>query len=323
MAKIPKVTGCEACPRNKAKGINKIMGEVHGRKVMVWASFPSLDENRAKKELVGKPGTWFWNELSRIGLAREDVDIQNVVRCLPSDRNEYGYIEMRDPSKEELKCCSVYTKQAIEKQKATVWLVLGKIAREQLFGKKPATNVFYHDEIRVFLLDHPSYFLRGGSKERLDQFRDLLNMVKQTLTENSKKKTRFSMYRDLTDFKMITTGEEAIAAGKEILREVKKGGRVAYDEEDDTVDGKRVVLCVGVCPKPGMGRVFILDHPENTASNKDKKIVRKVVQVLLTHEHQKTMHHGSYDAKIFRELLGVEVQGYWFDTQYAAYMASN
>lgn len=121
------------------------------------------------------------------------------------------------------------------------------------------------------------------------------------------------------DYRIVQTAAQAITAAKDILRYAKQGSCIAYDEEDDSVDGERIILCVGVCPKPGLSYVFMLDHPENDASPKDKAGVRRVVQGLIQHMHDKVLHHGNYDAGKFLELLDSEVAGYTFDTQYSAF----
>lgn len=327
--------GCDNCPRNNVPGIRKIMGQVVGKKTLIWVQSPGPDENRVGRELVGRAGQWLWNELDRVGIHREDCDIQNVMRCFPADKGFDGW-QMRDPTKEELKCCSTYNKQAIEKAKAKVWLVFGKVAAVQLFGKKQRPATFYDNNIRIFILDHPAYFIRGfAPPDRVKHFRSLLRLAAEEVKETG---GRFAFLEKL-DFKAITTGEQAVKAVKEILSIQKvDNSRVTYDEEDDTVhfvkgkilpfdpertDGKRVLLCCGVCPKPGMARVFVLDHPENTASTSDKNKVRQALVYLLKHKHEKAMHHGNYDAVKFKEFLGVDIVNFAYDTQYGSYMADS
>lgn len=317
--KEAKPTGCEACPRNKVPGINKIMGQVLGKRIMIWPQSPGMEENRAKRELVGRSGQWLWKELGRIGVQREDCDIQNVMRCAPMDRGETGYWESRDPSKEELKCCNVYNKLAIEKQRAKVWLVFGRVARDQLFTKsKLPGNVFFQGSTRVFILDHPAYFLRGAPQARLDQFRETLDLVKETLSGKSVGK--FDVYRDLK-VQIITTEETAVEAAKTILRGSSNGNRVAYDEEDDVIDGEKKLLLVAAVSKPGMAHVFVLDHPENTASDKDKNTIRQVLRKLIEHKHEKVLQHGNHDDGTFEKLLGAKMKNFFFDTQYADFFA--
>src|ERR1700733_2465165 len=90
--------GCEHCPQNETAGIRKIKGRDEGKAVLVGAESPGPNENEVGSELLGPAGRWFWDRMEKVGIQREDCDIQNVMRCFPADmigRN----LKMRDPSK--------------------------------------------------------------------------------------------------------------------------------------------------------------------------------------------------------------------------------
>ena len=38
--------GCEHCPTNNVKGVNKIKGKVRGKKIFIWGQSPGPQENR-------------------------------------------------------------------------------------------------------------------------------------------------------------------------------------------------------------------------------------------------------------------------------------
>src|SRR4029077_9429940 len=73
--------GCRFCPSNNKEGINKIKGTIRGKKILVVAQSPGPEENEEGVELFGKSGEWWWAELARVGVERDDCDIQNVMRC--------------------------------------------------------------------------------------------------------------------------------------------------------------------------------------------------------------------------------------------------
>lgn len=124
------------------------------------------------------------------------------------------------------------------------------------------------------------------------------------------------------DYRAITSYAAAREAAAELVRYAKKGVRISWDVEVDTVDGERKMLCAGACPKPGTSYVFVLDHPENPASWKERRLIRKIVHWLLTQAtHKKTFHHGTSDIEELRDLENIEVKGYDFDTEYAEYIA--
>jgi uracil-DNA glycosylase len=94
---------------------------------------------------------------------------------------------MRDPTKEEIRCCSLHTIRAMEKQKAKLHLVFGEIGQKELLGTeyKKDKKVFWSEKLNgnVVCLKHPSYFIRkgyGGDKSRkpnaqLLEFRERLD----------------------------------------------------------------------------------------------------------------------------------------------------
>src|SRR6266566_3400908 len=115
-AKPKKGRGCEFCPLNKVHGLHKVMNleKVVGKKIMIWAQNPGELENIKRMELVGPAGKLLWAEAAKVGLKREDCGLQNVVRCWTVDVNELDQLIPREPSKEEIHCCSIYTEEAIK-----------------------------------------------------------------------------------------------------------------------------------------------------------------------------------------------------------------
>lgn len=309
--------GCDHCPLDKVRGVRKVMGKVKGRPVFVWAQSPGPNENDRRKELVGRAGQLFWREAKRAGLNPKQCDVQNVVRCFPADRRG-GRLKMRDPSEQEVHCCSIHSERARAKSKAKVWLVLGRVAKDALFGKARKPPMFFEGDTQVFILDHPSYLLRGAPPERMEKFREQLRDAAATV--NRKGSARFAFVDDL-NIRTVRTAEEAVKAFAEIREmQAQVGGRISIDEEAAKIDGKWITLCVGFCPKPGEVWVFVLDHPENDASKKDRKAVRKVIKAILEMPCGKTMHHGSYDDDRFEEVFGTRAVNFDYDTQFACYV---
>lgn len=323
--------GCDYCPLNKVKGIKKIFGTVTGKKkFFIGAQSPGGEENKAGKELIGPSGKFLWKELSRVGITREMCDIQNAVKCLPADREDDGYLSMRTPTDKEIHCCSIYTEEALKKSHSRVYLLFGQIAHKQFLAEeyKKGKTVFYSSKLhaRVICLDHPAYFIRHASQSRLEQFRRLLELAARL---GKIKRGKFSYIKE-QDYVGITTRKAARKAYKEILAWARNGERISADLEEGSVDkngnpstkegARRVPLAYGFCGKPGHSRVFALEHPDANISSDDKKFINNKVRKLLRNRRiQKICHHGSYDIPATRSLLGYEVRGYDYDTNYAEY----
>lgn len=318
--KSPKrnLRGCEYCPQNNAPGIRKIKGTVEGKSIMVWAQSPGPTENAEGRELIGRAGKWFWARMAEAGIRRSDCDIQNVVRCFPADRID-GRLVMRDPSKEEIFCCSVYNESAIAKSRAKVHIILGQVAAKQLLGNKATSEkIFWSEKLsgRVILLDHPAYFIRGfASKEKLRSFRTGLQAAVRYAKE---KGGRFS-YLEQQDYAGITDIVSARKVAAEI-RESAKRVRISADLEDGWVEGKRVALCYGFSTRAGWARSFLLQHPGPKVSQEEREAIQEIVAGLLQDENiRKVAHGGTYDVEQTIETMGCELRGFDFDSRYSEY----
>jgi uracil-DNA glycosylase family 4 len=152
--------GCSSCPLDSLADVNKIFGKTVGKEIFVWAQNPGREENEQEKELVGRSGECLWSELKRVEIERRDCDIQNVVRCMTCDPR------MRAPTKEEIRCCSIFNEEALKKSKAKLHLVFGAIAAKVLlkneFGKDKRAFYSHNMGGSVIYLYHPSYLIRRG-----------------------------------------------------------------------------------------------------------------------------------------------------------------
>lgn len=326
--------GCSHCPLDKAKGVRKIKGlvRIKSRKIFIWAESPGSEENEQGKELVGPAGRLLWEELENIGITRDMCDIQNVVRCRPTQQNEYDRVVNRTPTKEEAKCCSVHTEEALalNNGKAVVHMVFGQFAATTLLGReyKKDTPIFWSQRLqaKVVVLDHPSYFLRGAPQHRLKIWRARMRAAAKVVDTPG----QFA-FLDKQQYKSVTTVEHA----KQVLRLVKKSAkkhRVTVDIEDGVIDpdtgaaaeeGVRVILAVGICWKPGQAYTFFIDHPEIFKKNRkhrDELIDLLDKEFLSDASIKKALQHGTHDVKRFKELWDVTVRGYNFDTNYSSYL---
>jgi uracil-DNA glycosylase family 4 len=330
--------GCESCSLNRIKGINKIFGKVRGKDIFVWAQSPGPVENKEGRELLGPAGKWLWAEFAAAAIKREECDIQNVVRCFPADRDEDEWppLKMRNPTKEEIHCCSIYNEQALEKSKAKVHIVLGQVAAKILLGSEYSKDrrIFWSKRIgcKVVCLDHPAFFIRRGGKSvapndpRLIQFRRDLRYAAQLSKGTG---GRYGFLR-AQKYVGITTIKMARRAYREIVEMGRLHHRVSADLEEGKVDkhgkptkdnsGRRVPLVYGFSGKSGTAYVFPLDQPDAPVTDKVRRYCKKIVRKLLTSPNIKFIfHHGSYDVKATKELLGFKIVGYDYDTNYAEF----
>jgi uracil-DNA glycosylase family 4 len=328
-----RVLGCSSCPLDKAPGIRKIKGlsRIRGRKVMVWGQSPGGKENEQELELVGPYGDFTWKALSKVGINREDCDIQNVLRCRPTDHNGKD----REPDKKELLCCSVYTEEALDRNRgnAVVHLVMGDVAGSQLFGKdfKKDHPVFWHQpwNAYVVLVPHPATLLRrGGSRFdwNYDEWIDRLHAVRAVLDHHG----RWG-YAKAQNHKIVVDHADAEQMERQIRDAAQNGQRVSIDIEDGIVNGRRVILLVGFGIGSYAGDAWdswdgacfsvVVDHPSIHRNRTQREDVIAVLKRIIEDPTiRKSLQHGSYDDHQLQRMLGIAIQGYDYDTQYATYL---
>jgi uracil-DNA glycosylase family 4 len=321
--------GCDFCPLDKVHGVHKIMGKVRGRKIFVWLQSPGMKENKKRREAIGPAGKFLWYELRRVGITRDMVDIQNVVRCVPVDvmKNVYPPLKMRTPTKEEIKCCSLYTEQAKQKSKARLHLVCGQIAGKAVLGKEFNNNkrVFFSEALKAWVvyLDHPAYFIRQGysagdkrpANDSLKRFRSDLDAARNILKRKHNVRDQFYFIKTL-DSRGVTTRKQARIAYRRLKREALSGHTLVFDTEEGKLDkhgksddnGKWALLCIG-CQTKDTSYTFAVDHPDSGSSQAARELNKKLLRKLLTNPKiRKSAHMAAHDTDSATRFLGVPVK---------------
>lgn len=341
LKKGEKGIGCFFCPLNNQPGIHKIKGldRIKQRRLFIWLQCPGKQENLKQLEAVGPAGRFLWETLALFGIKREDCDLNNVVRCRPTDKLGND----RTPDKNEIRCCSIYNEQALElnQQTADVHLICGDVAGKALLKKayRKDTPIFWHAPWNAYVVinSHPSYVLRLGGKEKAGwayyTFRDRMRGVKAVLETPG----RFG-YTLNRDYGSIDTPDSAERLLDALYEEASAGRRVSVDLEDGIVDGKKVPLMLGFGwghwkfekkngdesdwhNWEGGARSVLLEHPENKKNFKHLPILKeRLAQVIEDINLKKVFQHGSYDQPPIEEYFGVKLAGYDFDSQYGAFL---
>jgi uracil-DNA glycosylase family 4 len=319
--------GCSFCPLDKIKGLKKIknLDKLKGKAIMIWAQNPGAEENKVGKELVGPAGKFLWEHAASVGLYREDCDIQNVVRCWTVTENEFEQWEPRAPEKEEIHCCSIYTEEALEKVqgKTRVHIVFGQVAAKALlkgeFRKDQKT--FYSEKLKawVILTYHPSYFLRGAPRSKIDEFREALATAVAKVKGGGVSK--FS-YIEKQDYKSVPAKNWKKELDEPIREAASKGIVTVVDLEWGTnAEGKQVIVYVGFAWKRGHSRGVFFEHKDLKNSPDDQQVKYHTVVELLTDENiPKAFQHGVSDTDVLWKLWKVKVKGFVHDTELSEYL---
>lgn len=229
--------------------------------------------------------------------------------CHPTKPGYYGEPVDRDPSKEELHCCSIHTETQLAKAHPQVILLLGEVARKQyLAGRKQYPHRIFFDKergCRVICTFHPSYLLRGAPKSAWREFRSALAEVKNTLANPTERG-----YVAGNHYAVVSGGERAEA----LIEEYRKRPLVVFDVEDGRrEDGTRFIICCGICGKPGTSHVFLTSKGQTTQA---------LAKLLSDPKVAKSAWNGVTDVEKVEKLLGISVKNYRYDamlSEYAAY----
>jgi len=279
--------------------------------------------------LLGPSGELIWKELKRVGILRTDVDLFNAVRCIPADRvNNYGerYLKMRSPTKQEITCCSIHTETDMENSKAKQILVLGQVAAKALLGIRslPKQKIFWNEKYKakVYLVDHPSFFVRGyGKGTRFDNFRKIIEQLGQDRVKSGKQLSdRFAFVRK-QDYTLVLNRKQALSAEKEIREYADTRRRPSFDIEyfKDPETNKWVLSCIGFSPGTGKARVFVVNH-QDVAAEDGQAVLAVAKDILEDPEVHKAAHYGCSDVTKLKELAGIEVKSFTHDSLFSEFL---
>lgn len=312
--------GCSVCPLNNT-GATKILGidRLRGKDLFIWSQSPGGQDNQAGLELLGAPGKFLWQELARVGITREDCDIQNVVRCRPTQLNEFDSAVDRAPTKEEVHCCSIYTEQALTRSQAKVHLVFGAVAAKALLGSefRKGQKTFWSNKLNghVVTTYHPTYFLRGAPRSKMEEFRKALESAAEKLSIGG---GQFDYLRKQRYQRVLTKDLPELEAK---IREASgRGIRISTDIETGKLNDQAVITCIGFCIEKGVTDVVFLDHADLEGRIKRDLVIAFFRRILEDATIEKTFHYGSSDCLGLSDILDIRVKGFYYDTQYAEYM---
>lgn len=157
-----ELVSCRGCPL--CTGRNTVVfgtGNPRARLLFVGEG-PGVEEDRQGEPFVGAAGKRLNQWISRIGLARGDVYIANIVKCRPPGN--------RAPLPEEAAACLPFLERQIRAIRPEVICTLGSVALQHLVG--PAERITRargkwreYGGIPLLPTYHPAYILRDPARE--------------------------------------------------------------------------------------------------------------------------------------------------------------
>lgn len=152
------VLACQRCPLAEGR-THAVPGEGNLNTVVMFVGEgPGFDEDRLGRPFVGRSGQYLTETLERLGIARSDVYITNVVKCRPPKN--------RDPLPAELEACADYLEQQVAIINPRIIVTLGRFSMKRWFPEGSITRV--HGQVRnigrgriAVAMFHPAAALRN------------------------------------------------------------------------------------------------------------------------------------------------------------------
>ena len=171
-----RVSGCENCVLSTTRtqavlGVGSLQADL-----LLVGEAPGAQEDRQGEPFVGRAGQLLNAMLQAIGLSRETVYIANVIKCRPPNN--------RNPSPEEVACCSPFLQRQIELLQPKLIVALGRVAAHHLLTTAGSLaslrkQIWRYRDIPLLVTYHPAYLLRSLQEKRRS-YDDLLQ-IKQFL----------------------------------------------------------------------------------------------------------------------------------------------
>jgi len=159
---LAEVRTCRRCALCSGRS-NVVFGVGNPRaRLMFVGEGPGMEEDRQGEPFVGAAGKRLTRWINRIGFARGDVYIANIVKCRPPGN--------RAPLPEEAAACLPYLRRQIRAVRPEIICTLGAVALNFLLGNNDRiTRVRGEwrdlDGIPVLPTYHPAYILRNAARE--------------------------------------------------------------------------------------------------------------------------------------------------------------
>ena len=169
---------CTNCPLSQTRH-NVVFGVgPRDAEVMFVGEGPGENEDLQGEPFVGAAGKLLNQMLERIGLAREDIYIANILKCRPPGN--------RDPKPEEIEVCTPWLREQVKAVHPTVLVTMGNFSTKfilqtntgitRLRGKIHVTGPF-----RVIPTFHPAAAIYDRSKiGAIEQDFDLIKLLLDT-----------------------------------------------------------------------------------------------------------------------------------------------
>lgn len=311
---------CERCVLHKISRVNCIPGEgPQDAQIMLVGEALGKEEELYGRNFVGPAGRMLDDILIKVGLDRSKMFINNTVRCRTTAEPGSGK-ENRAPTDEEINACAIYLDKEIDAVKPKVVVPLGNVALSRILGvKSNITNmrgkVFKSEKYNALVIPtfHPSALFHHSEYLQFC-IRDFTKV--KDLMEGKEEKGETLNYIAIKDTNTL----------KDLVERMEDLNWFTVDIEATSLDFLEAqIICIGFSWKPGTGVSIPLlkkgELSEETIlwwkKEEDYFFAIQCIKKILSNKAKKVLQNGSYDCKVVKNYLGIDINNYWFDTRLA------
>lgn len=294
-------SGCKS-PKMRVDGAGR-------KRVMIVSDYPGKSEDLEGRPFVGGTGRWLESELGRLGFdMRRDAWLTNALICYSPDKSQ--------PTT-AVDDCRPNLLRAIKQYDPVVIILMGGLAVQSLIGHlwKPDVGPIsrwtgrmipaHKPNAWVCPMNNPAYVLKEkASPVDKMQFREAL--------AGAVAKTARPWPDGPPDF---ASQVECIHSPTEAARRLKRytGGTIAFDVETDRLKPDHrdaAIVCCSVC----------WEGQETIAFPWHGPVIPEMRRILLDPKIGKIASNLDMEDRWMRAKLGIDVQGWKFDTMLAAHL---
>lgn len=185
-----QVIKCKKC-RLCETALNAVPGEGNINADIVFiGEAPGANEDKTGRPFVGRAGKLLEGMLEKIGYAREDVWIGNIIKHRPPKN--------RDPLPDEIKACEPYLDMQLNIIKPKLIVTLGRFSMNYFYADGKITRDHGHliklKDYNVYPVYHPAAALRNRefAKSLLQDFLRIPNILEELSGDNNNNQSKSS-----------------------------------------------------------------------------------------------------------------------------------
>jgi len=301
---------CEKCglyknclsPKMKVYGYGK-------KKILIVGEAPGREEDEQGIPFIGRSGQLLRTTLSSYGIDMEkDCWITNTCICRPKNNVS--------PTNAQINYCRFNLMKVVEELKPEKIITLGKTALQGLIGNKIKIGtidnwfgqVIPDQDFKCFIFPdfHPAYILRNENDVILKE------LFSSTLYQAVSYSTEFSMFIP----KEIDIKNDYNQTMR-FLSSIKKKDTIVFDYETTGIKPHKEgheIICISICNGKEV-KVFEIFE--------DKLFKKELKRILEDPEIKKIAHNLKFEHQWSNKILGVNINGWWWDTMVTNHVLDN